>query len=76
MALSKERKGEIAYAMLLHHIRKEGMGRLNSKEVRRGIGNALEIPELKEVNLTKDEAKEFIKDMIQNIMAEVLEELK
>jgi hypothetical protein len=76
MALSKERKGEIAYAMLMNQVRKDGLGRLSRKDIRREIGNALEMPELKEIKLTQAEAKEWVKEMLDDIIKDVYEELK
>ena len=75
MAMTKERKLEIAYAALKNLIRREASFR-DLDNLKRDIGNRLKEKELAEINLTMEEAYEFVESILREIFEQQISQLK
>ena len=75
MALTKERKLEIAYAGLKNKIRRETSFR-DLDNIRRNLGNTLKEKEFVEIKLTAEEAFEFVESMFREIFEQQMSQLK
>jgi hypothetical protein len=68
MALTKERRNEIAWLVLKHRIRKEGIRNLEPNDIRRELGNLA-----KATGASQEELKEFGKELLTEVLTESLE---
>ena len=75
MAMTKERKLEIAYAALKTRLHREFSFR-DLDNIRRDIGNLLGEKEFVEINLTKEEICEFTEFILREIFEEQISQLK
>ena len=66
MALTKERKLEIAYAALKIRTRNE-LSLRDIDNIDRQIGNIVKEREMVDINVTREEAYEFMKSLVREI---------
>lgn len=57
---SQKRLGEIAVAYLRHYVTTGKMPKIESKEMNDRFTSTMEIPELKKINITRNEARDFV----------------
>jgi len=75
MAMTKERRNEIAYAALKIRTRNE-LSLRDLDNIDRQLGNTLKEKELVDINVTKEEAHEFIGSLVREILDQQLSKLK
>ena len=66
MAMTKERRNEIAYAALKIRTRNE-LSLRDLDNIDRQIGNTVKEREMVDINVTREEAYEFVKSMVKEI---------
>lgn len=66
MAMTKERRNEIAYAALKIRTRNE-LSLRDLDNIDRQIGNTVKEREMVEIDVTREEAHEFIKSLVREI---------
>ena len=66
MAMTKERRNEIAYAALKIRTRNE-LSLRDLDNIDRQIGNTVKEREMVDINVTREEAHEFIKSLVREI---------
>ncbi len=76
MALSKERKGEIAYAFVKAKLRERGIPHFKPNEILRQIGNTQKLQELQALGITEEEAIEFATNLLQELFGELVSGLE
>ena len=67
MKMSKERRNEIAWKILVHRVKKQGIPHLRPNEFRRDVLNGA-----KEIGIGPTEAMEFSKALILPLVREML----
>ena len=74
--LTKERKGEIAIAIVKAMIKKERF-QLDASQMIREIGNKVASnSDFQEVSVTKEEAIEFVAEMMKDLMGKFVSDLE
>ncbi len=66
MMLSEERRNEIAWKFLIYEVKRKGLPHLKPNEFQREVINVA-----KEIDISKEEAMEFAKDLIFPLIAEM-----
>lgn len=75
MPMTKERRNEIAYAALKVRTRNE-LSLRDLDNIDRQLGNTLKEKEMVDINVTREEAHEFLESMLREVIDQQLGKLK
>ncbi len=75
MAMTKERRNEIAYAALKIRTRNE-LSLRDLDNVNRQLGNTIKEKEMVDINVTREEAREFVESLVREILDQQMSKLK
>ncbi len=76
MALTEERKGEIALAFVKADLKKSGLKSFKANDILREVGNKRQEVELMKLRISPEEVKEFVLEIYQELTGQFLEDLK
>ena len=76
MALTPQRKGEIAYAFMKAYLRKRGIPHFNADELLRKIENEQNQQELKDMEITEGEAIGFARGLLRETFEDLMDDLR
>jgi len=65
MALTEERRNEIAYLYVVNKVKNEGISNFKANEIKRQIGNTA-----KELGISPQEAQEFVRGLVLPLIEE------
>lgn len=76
MSLNKNRQGEIAYAVLKEQLRSKGIPTLKANDALREVGNRIQLPDLKAIGVTEEEAIAFLKGIYRETFEDFMESFR